>query len=180
MNYSERSRTMRLFLAIDLPAKVKTELEEQITPLKKEYPQFNWVSKENFHITIHFYGDTNKDTKIKEQLKNLLYDQESFYLYSREVDLFINAKIVIYLNFRREKKLEELEKKLGVSGKKFIPHLSLARCRIPSKQQYFVLKKRTQKLNIDISFPVKKVSLFESILGGKKPTYKKLAQIPLI
>lgn len=171
---------MRLFLAIDLPGKVKRQLDEQLKEIKLEYPQFTWVSKENFHITIHFYGEINKVSKMIERLKNILYDQQSFYLYSTSIDLFMNAKIVIYLNFRREKKLEELEEKIGEKSVKFIPHLTLARCRIPSKQQYFVLKKRLQKLNINISFPVKKIILFESILGGKKPTYKKLLQIPLI
>ena len=46
---------MRLFLAVDLPKKVKHLLEQQILPVKKEYPQFEWVSEGNYHITVHFF-----------------------------------------------------------------------------------------------------------------------------
>lgn len=178
---------MRLFLAIDLPSVVKKQLERQLKEIKQVYPDFNWVAVENFHITLHFYGERSDDEKIIEQLKKVLFDQESFYLYSSRVNLFINRKIVIYLEFRREKKLEQLVEKIRTTfppgsyqERKIIPHLTLARCRIPSKQQYFVLKKMLKKLTINISFPVKKVILFESILGGRKPIYKKRDEINLL
>lgn len=178
---------MRLFLAIDLPEKVKKQLESQLGEIKQIYPDFNWVPWENFHITLHFYGERDDWEKIQEQLKKALFDQESFYLYSTNVNLFINQKIVIYLEFRREKRLEELVDKIKKTlpagfgrEKKFVPHLTLARCRIPSKQQYFVLKKKLSKLDINICFPVTKVTLFESILGGKRPEYKKRGEIYLL
>lgn len=178
---------MRLFLAIDLPASVKEKLEENLKTIRQRYPEFAWVPRDNFHITLHFYGERNDDKMIVKQLKTALFDQESFYLYSSNVNLFINKKIVIYLEFEREKKIEELVKKVRTTlgekfkqEKKFIPHLTLARCRIPSKQQYFVLKKILKKLTINISFPVKKVILFESVLGGKKPVYKKRSEIKLL
>lgn len=182
---------MRLFLAIDLPKKVKKALEEQITPLKKEYPQFEWVSEKNYHITIHFFGEITDVEKLQKRLEECLFDQESFYLYSFGADLFINHRIVPYLSFRREKKLESIAKRVnpvtlehsgyGVKGsQRYIPHLTLARARVPSKQQYFVVKKRMSKLNVDISFHVKKLVLFQSILGGKIPVYKVVKKIPLL
>lgn len=64
--------------------------------------------------------------------------------------------------------------------KKYLPHLTLARCRIPSKQQYLLLKKRLKKINIKVDFPVKKITLFQSILSGKKPVYKKIDTFNLI
>lgn len=182
---------MRLFLAIDLPKKVKTELEKQITPLKKEYPQFDWISEKNYHITIHFFGEIEDVEKLQKRLEECLYDQESFYLYSFGANLFINNKIVPYISFRREKKLESIAMRvnpvtLEYSGygvkeeKKYIPHLTLARSKIPSKQQYFVLKKRMRRMKIDISFQVKKLVLFQSILGGKYPEYKIVKRISLL
>ncbi|PIV09172.1 RNA 2',3'-cyclic phosphodiesterase [Candidatus Roizmanbacteria bacterium CG02_land_8_20_14_3_00_36_15] len=170
---------MRLFLAIDLPKKTKKELEDQLSEIKLEYPQFNWIPKENFHITLHFFGEVIQAEKLIERLKEQLFDKESFYLYSTNSDLFINAKIIIYLNFRKEKRLLKIEKVVG-DKKGFIPHLTFARWRIPSKQQYFVLKKKFEKLAIDISFPVKKLVLFQTIPKGKYPLYKKLASFPLI
>ncbi len=178
---------MRLFLAVELPEKIKEQLDEQLEKIKKEYPQFVWVSSENFHITIHFFGETNKVVEIKKKIKDIVWDQTNFFLYSFIPDVFVNHKLVVYLTFRRQKKIEELAERIStnfdsnsVSERKFIPHLTLARGRRSSKQQYFVLKKRLQKLDIDISFQVKRIVLFESILTGKRPVYKKIVSVPLI
>lgn len=178
---------MRLFLAIELPEKIKDKLDGEIDAIKKQHPDFNWVSHENFHITVHYFGETNKVDRIKEKIKDLLFDREGFYLYSTKGDVFANDKLVIYLNFRREKKLEDLAEiiKNNFDGneyndRKFIPHLTLARGRRSSKQQYFVLKKRMLKTDIDLAFEVKRLVLFESILKGRKPIYKKLASFKLL
>jgi len=177
---------MRLFLAIDLSQKIKKELAEKISQLKLDKPDFQWVSQKNYHITLFYYGETNDLKKIKKELRDIFYDQESFHLYSAKVDLFMTKKILIYLGFYREKKIEKLEEKIrrtfGNFQKevKFVPHLTLAQCRIPSKQQYFVLKKKLSKLNIEIDFPVKKLTLFESVSGNKLPVYKKIEEFSLV
>jgi len=178
---------MRLFLAVDLPKEVKGQLDLQLKDIKKKYPQFTWVAAENFHVTIHFFGEVKETEKIKRKLKDLLWDQRGFSLYSFNLDVFVNHKLVVYLNFRREKRIEELAEIIksnfdinSVNGRKFIPHLTLARGKKSSKQQYFVLKKRLQKLNVDISFSVKRLILFESILEGRKPLYKKIASFNLL
>jgi len=98
---------MRLFLAIELPDKVKQKLDEQLEGIKKEYPQFTWVAPENFHVTIHFFGERNDVDKIKKKIKDLLWDQTVFYLYSFKPDVFVNHKLITYLTFHREKKIEE-------------------------------------------------------------------------
>lgn len=177
---------MRLFLAIDLPDKIKTKLEKQIFVLKKQYPQFNWVAPENFHITLYFFGDRYDSDKIIKKVKDLLWNQPSFYLYSLNLDVFVNNKLITYLTFQREKRIEELAKiiKNGFEAnqpqKKFIPHLTLARSSRSSKQQYFTLQKKLLRTKIDISFPVEKIILFESILTERKPVYKKVAVFDLI
>jgi len=176
---------MRLFLAIDLPVKIKKDLSQQLSQIKKEYQDITWVEPENFHITLHFFGEISNYKKIIEKIEEAIYDQDRFYLYSLNVNLFINHKIIFYLGFRREKILEKLVDKIKSSllifdKKKFIPHLTFARYRIPSKQQYFVLKKKFSRLNIDINFPVNKIILFQSILTMKKPLYKKIAIFNLI
>ncbi len=178
---------MRLFLAIDPPQDVKLSIEKQITTLKKEYPQFEWTPMENYHITLHFFGDVADNKKVFSQLEGLLFDQESFYLYSLNAGMFTQYRITMHLNFRREKRLEKIVQRVKEKFylpeqkiEKYVPHLTFARYRIPSKQQYFVMKKRLNKLNLDVSFAVKKVILFESILGGRNPIYKKVHSIKLI
>ncbi|GIW64156.1 MAG: RNA 2',3'-cyclic phosphodiesterase [Patescibacteria group bacterium] len=178
---------MRLFLAIDLPEKEKIKLERQITALKKQYPQFNWVTPENFHITIYFFGERQDTEKIIKKISDLLWDQSVFYLYSLNLDVFVHNKLVTYLTFQREKRIEQLAMAIknnfdqnSNSQKKFIPHLTLARSSKSSKQQYFALKRKLSKIRINISFPVEEVFLFESILTDKKPIYKKIATFKLL
>jgi len=178
---------MRLFLAIELPKKEQQIIIDDLKELKRNYPDFNWVFPENYHVTLYFFGETEKTQSIIERIKKNIFDQESFYLYSGYLDLFMRRKIIIFLNFLREKKLENLVKKINkefyfdfCNQKKYLPHLTLARCRIPSKQQYLLLKKRLKQININISFPVKKITLFESILSGKKPVYKKIKSFNLL
>lgn len=176
---------MRLFLAIELPVEIKEKIEKAILSLKREYPQFSWVDKENFHITLYFYGEISRPEKIVKRLKERLYQQPSFYLYFRSGDLFLNQKITLYLNFLREKKLESLVEQIKSPShiknkQKFIPHLTIARAKKSSKQQYLHLKKKLEKINLELSFLVNKITLFQSILTGKKPVYKEIVQIPLI
>ncbi|MGB9883490.1 MAG: RNA 2',3'-cyclic phosphodiesterase [Microgenomates group bacterium] len=177
---------MRLFLAIPIPEKIKLKLEKQIADIKKDYPQFNWVSNENFHITVHFFGERNDVEKIITKIKNLLWNQSTFYLYSFELDVFVNHKLITYLNFRRQKEIEDLAYliksnfEINYHPQKFVPHLTLARGPRSSKQQYFALQRKLKKTKIDISFPVEKLILFESILTGKKPFYKEIASFSFL
>lgn len=177
---------MRLFLAVELPEKVKKELDEQLFDIKKQYPDFAWVTPENFHITVHFFGEMYDAAVLKKKIKDLLFDQEEFHLYSTNIDVFAHQKLLMYLNFRREKKLENLAEKIKdnfigpYNDQKYVPHLTIGRGRRSSKQQYFALQKRVEKIFIDIAFKVSKVVLFESILTGKKPVYKKVASFSLL
>ncbi len=177
--------TMRLFLAIDLPPQAKKKLELQLTELKKEYASFNWVSFDNFHITLHFFGEVGSAEKIIKKIDNAVFDIEVFTLYSLNGDVFINHKIVLHVGFRREKTLERLvtniKKYLQIEeSHKFVPHLTIARSRIPSKQQYLHLKKKMQNLPLDLSFPVKKIYLFQTLLKSQKPVYKKIRTFSLL
>ena len=179
---------MRLFLAIDLPKAVKEKIYQELSSFRNDYREFNWVPFENYHITLYFFGETNKNESIDRRIKKVVFDQEGFHLYSNALDFFIRGKkMIIFLNFQRERKLEKLVEKVNKEffsdfhqEKKYLPHLTLARCRLPSKQQYFLLKKKIKQIKINISFLVKEIILFQSLLGGKKPVYKKISTISLL
>ncbi|MFA5136218.1 MAG: RNA 2',3'-cyclic phosphodiesterase [Patescibacteria group bacterium] len=169
---------MRLFLAIDLPDLCKQQLSKQLYSLEKEYPSFNWVDIQNYHMTVQFFGETQKKQDIIKKTNDILYDQQSFYLYATGLDLFMDGHITIYVRFRREHILDNLIKKVQNtfgqefnSLKKFVPHVTVSRCRIPSKQQYFHLQKKIKKVDIDLDFKVTQLTLFESNMHFKKPVY---------
>ncbi len=175
---------MRLFLAIELPQTIKRKLTKQLRPLQQEYPYIKWTSPENYHLTLHFFGD-EKPEFLKQILEEILYDAQEFYMYSSRADLFIKDNITIYIGFQRNKPLEKIareikERSAQGTSRKFIPHLTVGRYKIPSKQQYFLLKKKLQNLPVDIEFKVDKLILFDSILGKPKPTYKQITEFPLL
>lgn len=177
---------MRLFLAIDLPEESKKVLALQLDSLRKEYPAFNWVQPQNYHLTVHFFGETQRLSEISKQAKDIIFEQKPFYLYSTSLDMFMSHYITVYVNFRRERLLEELIDKTRVTFseefqevKKFIPHITVSRCKVPSKQQYFHLQKKISRTDIDLEFPVNEISLFESTVASRVPVYRKVETFPL-
>jgi len=177
---------MRLFLAIDLPAAIKKTIATRIEKLKKAYSRYRWVPEENYHITLYFFGETNKLEKIKKKIEKVVWEINSFYMFSRGLDIFSNKNHIIYLGFYRQKEIENLAKKLKLifdpqnkNNQQFIPHLTLARGRRSSVQQYFALSKKLRSVKINIHFPVTEIILFESILTPTKPVYRKIAVFPL-
>jgi 2'-5' RNA ligase len=177
---------MKLFIGIDIAERTQKIINSKLEFLLRKYPDFDWVPSENYHITIQYFGETNKAKEVEQRLRDLLYDQNSFYLHSRGLSLFMREKITIYLDFSRQKVLEELERKISIDfstsnqGYKYIPHITLAKYRIPSKQQYLLIKKKIGQTSIEEEFEVKKVTLFESITQGSRSFYNKIAQIPLL
>jgi 2'-5' RNA ligase len=63
--------------------------------------------------------------------------------------------------------------------KKYLPHVTIARWKIPSKQQYFLIKKKLQAMRIDLSFTVDHLFLYQSVSHKHHPVYKKLRQFDL-
>ena len=147
-------------LMIELSDETRKQIVEQLADFRKLYPQFQWEKIENYHILVYSFGEfSDKKSSIK-LLETALYDKNIFYLYSFEVALTIGNNIVLYLDFRREKEIERISESINGS-EKYVTRLLLAKYKIPSKQQYFVIKKRLSNLEVDISFKVNKLSLFE-------------------
>ena len=162
---------MKLLLMIELSDKTKKEITNQLSDLKKTYPQFQWEPVENYDILVHTFGEFSNHKTIIDKLESALFDKKTFYLYSREVGLTIQSKITLYLYFMREKEIERISEGIREEFQvtqdlgKYFPRLTLANYKIPSKQQYFVIKKRLASLDIDLSFKINKLSLFD---GDKK------------
>lgn len=175
---------MRLFLAINLPSELQSSIGLQLETLKKLYPQFSWIPSKNYHITLHFFGEASDQKTLVHRIEKITFDCPQFYLYAYEVDMFIHNRIIIHINFHREKKLDLL-----VSGIKnefdsgnrlrYLPHLTVGRYKIPSKQQYLLLQKKLSQIPVEFEFKVEKIILFESIAGGTNPTYKSLHEFRL-
>ncbi len=158
---------MELSLIIELSDETKKEITEQLSDFKKLYPQFQWEPPKNYNILVLSFKEFLDKKRVIGKLETALFDKELFYFYAYEVGLTIQNKITLYLNFRREKEVERIsesieeEFQIAQNSEKYVPRLTIANYKIPSKQQYFVIKKRLTNLDIDLSFKVNKLSLFE-------------------
>ncbi len=175
---------MRLFLAIDLPSKVQSSISSQLETLKKHYPQFAWIPHKNYHITLHFFGEVTDQKSLVHRIEKAIFDCPQFYLYAYEVDMFMHNRIALYINFHKEKKLDSLVTRIKNefdygNRLKYLPHLTVGRYKIPSKQQYLLLQKKLSQVPIESEFKVEKITLFESVSGGKNPIYKPLHEFKL-
>lgn len=162
---------MKLSLKIELSDKTKNEITNQLSDLKKTYPQFQWETPKNYNILVHSFGEISDPKSTINRLETTLFDKKLLHFYAYEVSLTVQNKITLYLDFRREKEVERISKsiknefQITQSSEKYVSRLTLANYKIPSKQQYFVIKKRLANLDIDLSFKINKLSLFE---GDKK------------
>lgn len=175
---------MRLFLAIDLPKETKRSIAQQLESFKKEYPYFRWVDEARYHITLHFFGDRDDTKEISKKIRDAVFDIEEFTMYSNGADLFIKNSIILYLNFQRNREIEKLVTQVrdiftvSTEGR-YIPHMTIARYRIPSKQQYLLIKKKVSRLNIDVEFKITQITLLNSVIESEKPLYETIDKIDL-
>lgn len=158
---------MKLTLKIELPDETKNQIVDQLADFKKVYSQFQWEPIEKYNILVHSFGEFSNSKITISKLETALFDKNLFYLYALEVALTIQNNITLFIDFKREKEIERIsdsiknEFQMFQNSDKFVPRLVLANYKIPSKQQYFVIKKRLTNLDIDLSFKVNKLSLFE-------------------
>ncbi len=176
---------MRYFLGIDLPVETKKNITRQLKDFRKDYPYFSYVNEDNYHITLHYLGDDFQEDKVKSAVENVVYDIPAFQLYANTGDIFINYKITMFITFHREKTLDTLvqgiREQLQVTDqKKFVPHLTFARYKLPSKQQYLLVKKRLEQMEFEFHFDVNRIYLYESIETRNQPIYEKKAEFSLV
>jgi 2'-5' RNA ligase len=178
---------MKTFLAVEVPPQVRTTIQEQIASIQKDYPDFNWVPLENYHITLFYIGEVNPEKihHIVEHVEKTIFDIEPTHMFSLGSDLYIHKTIIPYISFQRNKTIMDLNKRFvelfeDKKLQKYMPHLTVARAKIPSKQQYFHLKKKLQNLKVEFDFPVKEIHLYESKSMPRNPVYTKLHTFQLI
>ena len=130
---------MRLFVALDLPEKVRQQMRELIGPLKTEYPGARWVRPEGMHITLKFIGhvDAERVDPIRAALETIRSEQPVDMEF-RGLGFFPNERRprVAWCGVKASPNLPKLAadieralEPLGIplESRNFVPHLTLAR-----------------------------------------------------
>lgn len=176
----------RLFVAIEIPGKIK----EKIIALQKNFDSqsddVSWVKPENMHLTLVFLGDTdyNQIPNIIACLERLKDD--AFEVSLAEIGGFPNLdkahtlwigvrnnlalSALFYLREKIAKCLRGLS--LNVDEKNFIPHITIARFK----------KRREVKLKLGKNlgkFEAREFILFDSTLTQEGAKHKIIKKFPL-
>jgi len=125
----------RLFVGLEIPR----EVGQALSLLRGGLPGARWIDPENYHITLRFIGDI--DDRLAHDIALLLdgVKRRSFEVRFGELTAFGGRKpraIVVSVEpiqplVELQSELERLMQRLGLEpeGRKFTPHVTLARLR---------------------------------------------------
>ncbi|HEY7664018.1 MAG TPA: RNA 2',3'-cyclic phosphodiesterase [Xanthobacteraceae bacterium] len=131
----------RLFTGLEIPA----DVGQALSTLRGGLPGARWIDPENYHVTLRFIGDV--DDVVAHEVASMLgaVRRQAFELRVEDLKPFGGRKpraIVAALGpaqalMELQAEHERLMQRVGLEpeGRKFIPHVSLARLRESSSRQ---------------------------------------------
>ena len=163
----------RLFTGLEIPS----EVGQSLSALRGGLPGARWIDAENYHVTLRFIGDV--DDAVAREVASLLgrVRREPFQLRVDDLKSFggrrpraivatlAPAQAVTELQAEHERLMQRVG--LEPEGRKYIPHVTLARLRESSNRQvadYLALRAPVRSP----AFPISRFVLFSSrnSIGG--------------
>jgi 2'-5' RNA ligase len=139
---------MRLFVAIAPPPAVLDELEATVAPLRPAWPALRWTGREAWHVTLAFLGEVSEDaaTALGPRLERAALRHPGLSLSFGAGGAFPAPRRarVLWTGLHGDRRaLEALARSIAGGarkagapppdeGRRFRPHLTLARCREPA------------------------------------------------
>lgn len=183
---------MRSFIAINLPATVKSDIGEIVTRLRSSGPPSRWVQADNVHVTLKFLDEIETDQvgSLVEAISRASLDTPYFDLALSGFGVFPNPRRARVFWIGIESGVEALRNlaqaidervaKLGFPRERraFSAHLTLARLRQPGPAETLV--KTAERLGYH-SGPIRitQIDLMRSVLARGGPEYTVLESVPL-
>ncbi len=176
---------MRVFVALELPQKVKDNLERS----SRQFAEFanggSFVPKDNLHLTLHFLGNVEPSDLIYVQsamdaVKNLPAPTLAVMQFAMQ-----RTNDIVWAKIRQSTELTELHDKLGerletngfeVEHRAYRPHVTLIR----KKSFTLPFSEVTKNVQVfNMPFAATKLTLFESVFDGGGVTYRPLYTVEL-
>jgi len=185
--------TIRSFIAINIPAKIRNKLEKIQDDLKKSNAALQLVRPENIHITLKFLGNVPVESinDIQDAINESASGFRIFSVSFETIGVFPNPEYprIIWTGIEKgRKELSLLNTKIGNSlsgfslhqeNRKFQPHLTIARVHSGKNRKRLVNTLEELK-NIKLGeMLVKKICLMESALKPQGVQYNILKTFPL-
>lgn len=180
----------RIFIAINLPEEIKTEIGKAIKKAEAIEPGVKWVNALNIHITLAFMGylEEKEIAKITTIVKAVAKNQKKYILSLENAGVFpsLAAPQVFWIGTRENLNLINLQNvlksRLQIGGFKteervFVPHLTIGRVKnkIKNVQKLLGLLKEVKFEHILVS----SIDVMESILKKSGPEYKTIFKVNL-
>ncbi|KAB7743259.1 RNA 2',3'-cyclic phosphodiesterase [Nostocoides sp. F2B08] len=183
---------MRVFCAVIPPERAVLDLDEFLDSRRDDPStrRLGWSRTDHWHITLAFMGDARPDAvdELVDRLADGTLDLPAPTLQVRGGGAFpvIERAKVLYASVAGD--LEVLGR-LGArvrnaaavtgcapDGRAFVPHLTIARARQPFEATRWV---RVLETYAGPAFTADRVAVVESHLGGPRPRYEVLAEVPV-
>ena len=195
----ERPTTIRVFIALELPAEAKQALEGVIQKLRTNLPSnVRWVNPSGIHLTLKFLGDIDS-TLVAEILEAMKYaalatQGERFSLRLSGLGLFPNpeqprvlwAGLDGNLDALRalQEGVDEAMAKLGFAKERrpFSPHLTLGRVRdgaTAALRRRVTSSLTTMQMEDGEPWVPESVHLIQSTLTPQGAQYTNLGSVPI-
>lgn len=172
---------MRLFIAIELPKAMRSELSAALRELRSRSSGGRFVPEENLHITLHFIGESNDLVGAVNAVKAACRGIRPFELHPEKYGYFekgdrktsfisVGGKLE-ELNVLRE----VLESALSDNGfsrdyHRFVPHITLGR----NVEHDELVGMELERLTFKTGMTVSGITLFESRRENGKMIYNPL------
>jgi 2'-5' RNA ligase len=172
---------------------IQKKIEEVQRDLKTSHADVKWVSPENIHLTLKFFGniEESKVDPILQSIGSLIQRTSPFSMKVQGVGAFPHFKNprVIWMGLRGGKEVlamfqKELEGTLAKIGfepedRPFQPHLTLGRMKSSRGKDDLVGKMEKHREEEFGNVEVEKVVLFKSDLRPSGPIYTALKELRL-
>lgn len=139
---------MRLFIALALPAGAAGELDQAVAPLRPAWPELRWTGRDAWHLTLAFLGEVDEQAtdRLTVRLARAAGHHPRLTLSLGGAGAFPAAARarVLWTGVRGDERgLAALAASVGAAarragvppasgGRRYQPHLTLARCRAPA------------------------------------------------
>jgi RNA 2',3'-cyclic 3'-phosphodiesterase len=190
---------MRLFLGIELPESVRTNLSRVIQELQRYWddeklPSASWVHPRNLHVTVKFFGEVSESEipALTTALRTVHSDAQMG-LRVDGPELFPPTGLIRVVAARvggdverarlLHDSLESRCRELGIApeSRPYRPHVTLSRCRSPLAPQHRRLLSTVMSPHLEgATFIVSEWELMESRLRAHGPEYVPLARFGLV
>jgi RNA 2',3'-cyclic 3'-phosphodiesterase len=178
---------LRLFVALDLPATIKADL----TSLVGNLPDTRWADDDQLHLTLRFIGEVDGGTArdIMEALATVP---------ARPIELLLKGvghfpprgePKVLWVGVERSEELVAFKRRidsalrdtgLAAEGRKFSPHVTIARFRQPPPYNRFAAYLARHSLYRSAPFWVSDFALYSSWLRPEGALHRLEARYELV